>query len=458
MKKSNILALLLGVTMLFSGCAGTVLSPVDSMPETSEPVSSAPEVSVPESEASSSLPLQPSEPDTPSPPEQSEEVSSQPESLPEEKPEEYQQAAVNNRMPYCIKINRALNTATVYQKDGDGEFTDPVKAIVVSCGGANTPLGTFRIGTQYRWLLMVDDVYSQYASRVVGHILIHSVPYYTQSPDDLCYNQYNRLGTTASHGCIRMTTEDAKWVMDHCKSGTTVVIYDNYNKSGPLGKPTAQKIPVNSKNRGWDPTDPDSRNPWNRQEPAGAPEINGAKDCTVELGGTFDPLAGITAAEAGGKNINDRITVEGKADTNIVGSYPVTYRVTDTNGQKASVSITVTVADTTPPSVQFTGTDLFAAGSEEAGCAEIRQRVSVTDASQLTKQDVSLTRLDVMKRETVLSPTDEQGNPLGIQILRTEEEYSYEVAVHAADAYGNVTKQKDVYRFLVATEVPYQIE
>lgn len=60
-----------------------------------------------------------------------------------------------------------------------------------------------------------------------------------------------------------MTVEDAKWIYDNCKTGTQVTFL-NDSDVGPLGKPTSMKI-SNSPNRGWDPTDIDSKNPWNQQ-------------------------------------------------------------------------------------------------------------------------------------------------------------------------------------------------
>ena len=62
-------------------------------------------------------------------------------------------------------------------------------------------------------------------------------------------------------GCVRLTVEDAKWIYDNCPSGTYVEVYDS-DDPGPLGKPEAMKLDADSPNKGWDPTDPDERNPW----------------------------------------------------------------------------------------------------------------------------------------------------------------------------------------------------
>lgn len=165
--------------------------------------------------------------------------------------------------PYYIRVNRKQNCITVYTLDQNGEYTVPYKAIICSTGLYNaTPRGTFQLSTKYLWRELYGGVYGQYATRIYGGVLFHSVPYYRKSKDSLCTDKYNKLGQQASMGCIRLTVEDAKWIAENCPSGTTVEIYDD-DDPGPLGKPEAMKIDTDSPNKGWDPTDPDEDNPWN---------------------------------------------------------------------------------------------------------------------------------------------------------------------------------------------------
>lgn len=179
-----------------------------------------------------------------------------------ETPEAIETPDVTAAFPYYIKINRMQNCITVYTPDENGEYTIPYKAMVCSTGLYNaTPSGTYQISTKYRWRELYGGVYGQYATRIHGAILFHSVPYYTKSNDNLCTDKYNKLGQQASMGCVRLTTEDAKWIADNCPSGTSVEIYDDEDP-GPLGKPEAVKIDADDVNRGWDPTDPDENNPW----------------------------------------------------------------------------------------------------------------------------------------------------------------------------------------------------
>ena len=165
-------------------------------------------------------------------------------------------------IPYYIKINYKQNVVTIYAKDEKGNYTKPVKAMVCSCGTATPKSGTYSISSKYKWGKLFGGVSGQYCTRIVNSILFHSVPYITHGDNgSLEYWEYDKLGTTASAGCIRLTVADAKWIYSNCAKGTKVEFYADSNP-GPLGKPTAQKISGEEAVRGWDPTDPDAANPW----------------------------------------------------------------------------------------------------------------------------------------------------------------------------------------------------
>ena len=166
--------------------------------------------------------------------------------------------------PYYIMVNRAQSTVTVYELDGEGYYTVPVKAMVCSTGreGYATPTGTFTIGGRWTWVHMFDDSYGQYCTQIKGNILFHSVCYTEKDPSTLMTEEYNGLGAPASLGCVRLQTADAKWIYDNCARGTKVTIYDG-GDPGPLGKPD-KLVPHISEEQanGWDPTDPREENPW----------------------------------------------------------------------------------------------------------------------------------------------------------------------------------------------------
>lgn len=186
--------------------------------------------------------------------------------------------------PYYIKINYTQNVVTIYGKDDKGDYTKPIKAMVCSTGSATPTSGTYKMSYKYRWLALYGGVYGQYCTRIVGHILFHSVPYLENgNQGSLEYWEYDKLGTSASAGCIRLTVQDAKWIYDNCKSGTEVEFYSDSNP-GPLGKPTAQKISGDETVRGWDPTDPDAKNPWrNYTRPPATPTEPDKKEETPKV-------------------------------------------------------------------------------------------------------------------------------------------------------------------------------
>ena len=173
---------------------------------------------------------------------------------------------------YYIKVNYGANVVTIYTKGADGSYT-PIKAMVCSTGRATPKSGTYSLkSTKHRWGALFGGVWGQYTTQIVGNILFHSVPYLSANSGNLEYWEYDKLGTTASAGCVRLRVCDAKWIYECMPAGTPVEFYSDSNP-GPLGKPGAQKISGNEACRGWDPTDPSANNPWKNaaQEPAPQP-------------------------------------------------------------------------------------------------------------------------------------------------------------------------------------------
>ena len=170
----------------------------------------------------------------------------------------------STRYTYYLRANIRTNVTTVYAKDFNGKYV-AVKALTTSCGvyGKTKPiLGTHYTKAKYRWKYMQENCYTQYATRITGHYLFHSIPYSKAKPNTLWYNSYNKLGNFASAGCVRLRCIDAKWIYDHCPLKTKTVVV--YSKTDPLKKQSIPRINTKSKNRVWDPSDPDKNNPWKK--------------------------------------------------------------------------------------------------------------------------------------------------------------------------------------------------
>lgn len=165
---------------------------------------------------------------------------------------------------YRLEVNCEQNVVNVYEKDENGEYKNCVKVMLCSVGSATPKSGTYSLKKYggWEWKGLQGDVFGQYATQITGNILFHSVPYTKRGDNSsLEYWEYDKLGTPASLGCIRLTVKNAKWIYDNCASGTKVYFYKDSNP-GPLGKPSERKISGDSEVNGWDPTDPDSDNPW----------------------------------------------------------------------------------------------------------------------------------------------------------------------------------------------------
>ena len=158
---------------------------------------------------------------------------------------------IGEQSSYVLMVNKQENVVTVYAKDDGTDSLITVKAFICAAG-EDTPTGTFYTPQKYRWLLLVGPCYGQWCTGIQGDILFHSSPYKTQDNKDLDIAEYNKLGTTCSHGCVRLKAGDAKWIYDNCAINTQVVIYSS-SDPGPLGKPVAEQL---DSFHTWDPTDP----------------------------------------------------------------------------------------------------------------------------------------------------------------------------------------------------------
>lgn len=246
---------------------------------------------------------------------------------------------------YWIKVNRKMNTVTVYRYSG-GKYK-AVKAMVCSVGkNGATPRGNYNTQQKLRWHVLMGNVWGQYCTRIHAGYLFHSVWYYSKNKSTQSTKQYNKLGKAASHGCVRLTVADSKWIYDNCPIGTKVTIYDSSN-AGPLGKPKAMKVST-AKKMGWDPTDPDPNNPYSKRKPTIKFSSKKAKRVAL-YSSTYNVKSGVSAKSYKGKNLTSKIKVSGKVNTKKPGTYTLTYTVKDSDGYTASANFKVTVVKPSKP-------------------------------------------------------------------------------------------------------------
>ena len=133
-------------------------------------------------------------------------------------------------MPYKLVVDVSEQKVYAYSWSG-GAFTNLVRTMTCSTGTkANpTPLGTYirTTGRGARWHYFQKwDCWAQYAYYIQGDILFHSVLYSRQDESALTKSSVRNLGKRASHGCVRLSVDDAKWIWENCPNMTTVIVQE----------------------------------------------------------------------------------------------------------------------------------------------------------------------------------------------------------------------------------------
>lgn len=158
------------------------------------------------------------------------------------------EAAVNNPiagkknkdydMPYYIGVDVTNQVVTVYRTKDDAI----VRQMLCSTGKNDaTPLGGFflpktrRDDERVEWYYFYYfECYAKYATRITGNILFHSLTYSHRKESSLSQRAVREWGFPASHGCIRLLVEDAKFIAKNCKAGTFCYIYKSGKKDQEL--------------------------------------------------------------------------------------------------------------------------------------------------------------------------------------------------------------------------------
>ena len=144
---------------------------------------------------------------------------------------------------YYIEVDTGNQVVTVYQKDDEGEYTRIVRRFVCTTGktkgteedpASPTPGGKWKIGARERFgkFAAFEGEYSRYWTQIVGGIYFHSIMFGKRDVNELKKSPFRTLGNAASHGCIRLYIEDAKWLYDNACFGTTVNIVSRSRKKG----------------------------------------------------------------------------------------------------------------------------------------------------------------------------------------------------------------------------------
>lgn len=130
-------------------------------------------------------------------------------------------STITSSTPYLITVDLSKQKTTIYS--GKKNDWSVLNSFICSTGkkDQSTPIGSFVIMQKGEWFY--SSKYKEGAKYWVqfqGNYLFHSLPYN--------YDQTTvvdkTLGTPASHGCIRLSEDNAKWLYQNIPSGTKLVI------------------------------------------------------------------------------------------------------------------------------------------------------------------------------------------------------------------------------------------
>lgn len=159
---------------------------------------------------------------------------------------------------YLLEVNLSDNVVVAYARDGGKGYTIPAKVMICSGGmkGHRTITGNYPILRRAgRWHVLRYQSYGQFATRIRGPYLFHSVTYDRYgSHYSLQAKEYKKLGKSASHGCVRLQVKDAKWIYDNSSRCSARLFYKK-NQKIPFPRPKAVKIGKTKGGKYFDRTD-----------------------------------------------------------------------------------------------------------------------------------------------------------------------------------------------------------
>ena len=140
----------------------------------------------------------------------------------------FSENAVAKLFPYRVKVSLERQEVEVWALN-DLKTYDLVRTFTCSTGLHNsTPSGIFLNGRPVnRWHYFKKFYcWAQYSFVIEDDIMFHSVIFANKSESSLRRSSQRNLGNPASHGCVRLTVEDAQWLFENCKRGSLVIIIE----------------------------------------------------------------------------------------------------------------------------------------------------------------------------------------------------------------------------------------
>ena len=233
-------------------------------------------------------------------------------------------------LPYWIGVDVRNQRVTIY-RTADNSV---VHRWLCSTGLSSTPTptGVFYLPSSSRkeWAKF-GSVYVKYPTRLKGGYFFHSVLFSKKSDNSMQHSTLKKLGHAASHGCIRLEVQHAKWISENVAAGTKVIVHKGVDDSritaalgGPAGVQTTPSLPAPPVVTGL------------ALDKAGTVVLG--KGETLQLSCAIIPSNATTKLTW--KSSKSRaVTVNGSGLVTAVGNGVATITVTASNGVRATVKV-----------------------------------------------------------------------------------------------------------------------
>ena len=125
---------------------------------------------------------------------------------------------INSDTNYFVAVSKSQRQVYIYHKEYDSWVN--IKVFTCNIGAPDSPTieGTFCSGLKGKDL-RINETCVKYFTQISGNYLFHSVPY-----NDIGEVIDGRLGEAVSHGCVRLSLEDAKYIYDTIPARTGIKI------------------------------------------------------------------------------------------------------------------------------------------------------------------------------------------------------------------------------------------
>ena len=139
-------------------------------------------------------------------------------------------------LPYLIYVSLDSFTIAILGLDENGYHTELLHTWHTAYGRTNaqTRPGTYEILSKSTWISWGNGWFSPYGSRYVGGLWFHGPLYRGRNLNGMRASSFNQIGTRATSGCFRTSTNAASWIYHNAPIGTRVIVANDSFFTSPV--------------------------------------------------------------------------------------------------------------------------------------------------------------------------------------------------------------------------------